>query len=313
MGTGATRDYDLGPKNHWRRTIWNEVLRRTAGREKEELILYLAGPQDLDRKVALQKSVPDQNLVAIDVVMENVNRVRQGASPALRGDIIDVLWSWPEDWPVCAVLMDFCSGIEWNNGGAYDPFETKPLRNATVMVNFMRGRDSWSNEIRENLERAGLLKPLWRSTLLGGEPELVVEETTNRAFQFLAFHAWDLFCVTQTGEARSPGPRGTRGAMLLPDDEQTAKEFNAEIGLILGAMKPRFFSYRSGNLVFDSAVFQSHARNLDRVPAHLQELKQNAEFAIAQNRAQMRSPELARAIAATLAVRTRRLRGRRVK
>jgi hypothetical protein len=78
MGTGATRDYDVGPKNHWRRTIWNEILRRTAGQEKEKLILYLAGPQDLDRKVALQKGVPDQNLVAIDVVMENVLRVRQG-------------------------------------------------------------------------------------------------------------------------------------------------------------------------------------------------------------------------------------------
>lgn len=69
MVTGATRDYDVGPKNHWRRTIWNEILRRTAGQEKEKLILYLAGPQDLDRKVALQKGVPDQNLVAIDVVM----------------------------------------------------------------------------------------------------------------------------------------------------------------------------------------------------------------------------------------------------
>ena len=92
--------------------------------------------------------------------------------------------------------------------------------------------------------------------------------------------------------------------------EQTAKEFNAEIGLILGMMKPRFFSYRSGHLVFDSAVFQSHARGLDRAPAHLQEVKKKAEIAIAQNIAKNRSPELARAIAATLAVRTRRLHRR---
>ena len=113
-----------------------------------------------------------------------------------------------------------------------------------------------------------------------------------------------------TGEARVPGPRGTRGAMLIPDDEQTGKEFNAEIGLILGMMKPRFFSYRSGRLVFDSAVFQSYARGLDRAPAHLQEVKKKAEIAIAQNIANMRSPDLARAIAATLAVRTHRLRKR---
>lgn len=107
--------------------------------------------------------------------------------------------------------MDFCSGIEWGNAGAYDVFETKPLRNAAVMVNFMRGRDRWSNEIRENLDRAGLLKPLWRATLPDNEPELVVEDTTNRAFQFLMFHAWDLLCVMETGKPRVPGPRGTSG------------------------------------------------------------------------------------------------------
>jgi hypothetical protein len=77
MGTGATRDYDVGPKNHWRRTIWNEILRRTAGQEKENLILYLAGPQDLDRKVALQKGVPDQNLVAIPKDTGGVYEQRQ--------------------------------------------------------------------------------------------------------------------------------------------------------------------------------------------------------------------------------------------
>ena len=55
MGTGATRDYDVGPKNHWRRTIWNEILRRTAGQEKEKLILYLAGPQILIGKLRFRK------------------------------------------------------------------------------------------------------------------------------------------------------------------------------------------------------------------------------------------------------------------
>jgi hypothetical protein len=142
------------------------------------------------------------------------------------------------------------------------------------------------------------------------EPELVVEDTTNRAFQFLMFHAWDLFCVIETGKARVPGPRGARAELLIPDDEQTANEFNAEVGLILGMMKPRFFSYRSGRLVFDSAVFQSHARGPDRAPARLREVKEKAETAIAQNVAKMRSPDLARAIAATLAVRTRRVRKR---
>jgi hypothetical protein len=205
--------------------------------------------------------------------------------------------------------MDFCSGIEWGNGSVYDAFETKPLRNAVIMVNFMRGRDRWSNQIRENLERAGLLKPLWRS-IDGGEPELVIEDTTNRAFQFLMFHAWELFCITTTGEGRRPGPRGTLAAVIFPEpsDEAAHNEFNAAVGLILGTMRPRFFSYRSGNLVFDSAVFQSHSRGLDKAPGQMEAAKARAEAEIAENVALNRPPELVRKIAATLAVRTRRLR-----
>jgi hypothetical protein len=81
MVTGATRDYDVGRKNHWRRTIWNEILRRTAGQEKQNVVLYLAGPQDLDRTVALQKGVPDQNLVAIDVVWKTSCACAKRPSP----------------------------------------------------------------------------------------------------------------------------------------------------------------------------------------------------------------------------------------
>jgi hypothetical protein len=73
-------------------------------------------------------------------------------------------------------------------------------------------------------------------------------------------------------------------------------------------MRPRFFSYRSGNLVFDSAVFQSHARGLDRASGLPQAAKTQAEADIACNVALNRSPELVRRIAATLAIRTLRLR-----
>jgi hypothetical protein len=58
------------------------------------------------------------------------------------------------------------------------------------------------------------------------------------------FNAWDLFCLITTGEGRQPGPRGTQTGLIFPEpgDEAAHNEFNAAVGLILGTMRPRFFS-----------------------------------------------------------------------
>jgi hypothetical protein len=160
---GSERNYRFGQKDHWRRTLWNEILRRTAGREKTEPILYLAGPQDLDRWVAESKGVPSQNLIAIDTKQSNVLSVKRLGLPAIDADAQELLVAWPHSRAVCGVVLDFCSGLEekvmWRTLSA---LLRSPFSGATIGINFMRGRDPSTNEYRDiiarhNLELCGFL------------------------------------------------------------------------------------------------------------------------------------------------------------
>lgn len=287
---GSGRDYKFGAKNNWRRAGWNEILRRTEGRERHEPILYLAGPQDLDRQVASQKGVPDQNLIAIDTEQSNIDAVRSGKGPAVRADVLDVLWSWPQRRAVCAVLLDFCSGIESKNVGIYDAFEREPLRNAIVMVNFQRGRDPWSNQLREALAGAELLDSLV------GEFD-GVESPKHRAYQFLLWHAWDCVATIAGRGSRTANHAGEARFPYVPRGDPDRGGFLTMILGFLRQMQPRFFSYKSGDLTFDSVVFRHHARI---VPTGfvLDELVEREKA--------WREPLVQRRVSAMLAVRTMR-------
>jgi len=304
---GATKNYGFGQKNNWRRTIWNEVLSRTAGKEKHQPILYLAGPQDMDRQIAIEKGVPPQNLIAIDRDTANVNSVRDGKAPAIQGDIIDVLWSWPESRPACAVMLDFCCGITWDVAGVYDAFQRKPLRNAIVMVNFMRGRDAWSNSMREMLSEAGLLVPLWRHDDASGEMVCVHSDLKHRAYQFLFWNAFDTVQASMgLGSAQSDGGKN-RYVFPEPDADGNAEpEMAAMVSLVYSGMRPKLFTYQSGALRFDSAVFQSMSRYLDKAEVFGVDVEE-AERDINEFTRRYSEPPVKRRIAATLAVRTQRL------
>lgn len=302
---GSIRDYGSGVKSNWRRAIWNEVLRRTDGREKTEPILYLAGPQDLDRKIAVQKGVNPQNLVAIDHYAANVQSVRKDGGLAIDGDALDVLWSWPEDRRVCAVLLDFCSGIQYRNASIYDVFERRPLSDAVIVVNFMRGRDPWSNSMRSALEAAGLLMPLWVQDKNGETVQIA--EPANRAYQFLLNHALETVSVVMRGESLVPGPDGRAAITYVPPEHPDHQRFVVVVSLVLNRMRPKFYSYRSGHLVFDSAVF-SHTLAGDHPSVFDSGLEEHYRELHGKHK-QYRLPDLTRKIAATLAIRTRRLAG----
>jgi hypothetical protein len=149
---GSTRDYRVGRKNNWRRWGWNRLLERTGGAELQDPILYLAGPQDLDRAVAVAKGVPPENLIAIDRCRRNVNGVRRAGGVAICADAILTLGAWPKDRPVAAIVLDFCCGLEpVIVRGLIDVMRRRPFRNAVVWLNFQRGRDFKSNAMRAGL------------------------------------------------------------------------------------------------------------------------------------------------------------------
>lgn len=298
---GSTKDYNFGPKNHWRRTQWNEVLRRTKGREKSELVIYLPGSQDIDRTISTAKGVPYSNLVAVDLDTENVAKVRASKGSAIEADLIDVLWSWPDNHPVCAVLMDFCSGLEFNNTAVYDPLARRPFRNAVAVANFMRGRDSWSNPTRAILEKAGLLRDI---EFLDGQRV----QSTSRALQFLLRHTVEILSIACGGVAPSAPGNTQRGKKLeiafIESSSSEHHEYVRMVLTILKSMRPKFFTYRSGVLTFDSVVFNHHTV---RMSDDVKELIWSDPEMLSIEKANC-SAEVRRKIAATLAVRTHRLK-----
>lgn len=286
---GATRSYRNGRKNNWRRAVWNEVLRRTASRERSEVILYLPGARDLDREVATSKGVPHQNLIAVDRHEANVRAVRAGGSFAICADVLDVLWAWPDHVPVCAVLLDLTSGITADTVALFDPFQRRPLRDAVVMVNMLRGRDAWSNERRS----------LLRSTSLDTLASRVLNtESGNRAAQLLILDAW--------GMLDSLAHFADTGETVVVDRRTIHYPSASGIHAIAGFVRlrcPWLFSYHSGRLVFDTVIVEPYAFvNNSGAPDDWLDDDMTAITA-RWHRADVR-----RRIAAMLAIRTRRAR-----
>lgn len=283
MADGACKDYKFGQKNNWRRAMWNQVLLRTKGKEKTLPILYLAGPQDIDREVACQKGVPSGQMIAIDRSFDNVSRIREGGESAIHADAIEVLLSWPSDRPVAAVLLDFCCGLSRAlvlklNRAVNRP----PFAGAVIMVNFMRGRDADSNGIRSAMSEIG-------------NPCLTVngvrhDSAKHRALQFLL--SWWIHLFARSGRAVG---------------EDAEDVFNEFVQAGLRVQVPWLWSYQSGNLVFDSAVFFPIAKRIDW--QSMMESQGLSESKFRKMQRELSTPSVSRKIAATLAVRTMRQAG----
>jgi hypothetical protein len=147
---GSRLDYKFSSKNHWRRTIWNDVLRRTNGREKKEVILYLPGKDDLDRNVALSKGVPDNNLIAVEKNKENVKSLRKKGVNVIEGDLFSVVESWSSSKKICAILADICSGVEPSVLNIFSSISLREsARESVLMLNMQRGRDPRTSKLRD--------------------------------------------------------------------------------------------------------------------------------------------------------------------
>jgi hypothetical protein len=98
------------------------------------------------------------------------------------------------------------------------------------------------------------------------------------------------------------------GHMVCPHEDASEAERNrfvANVSRMLTSMEPKFISYKSGPVTFDSAVFQPLWRGLDK-PHPLTELRDRAEAAIKKQSDKFKELGIVRRIAAMNAVRTMR-------
>ena len=154
---GSIKTYDEGgQKGNWRRSIWNEVLRRISDERAIGPILYLPGPGDVDRKIAISKGVRTQDLIAIDSFKPTAMNIRRTGVPALHAKVEAVVQVWQDERPVAGVLLDFPCGFEKAPVcSAVVCMTRKPFQKSVVMFNLKRGRDLWSNNIRSGLASIG--------------------------------------------------------------------------------------------------------------------------------------------------------------
>jgi len=143
------KDYKFGRKNQWRRTLWNQIRARVQVSPAEAVVVYLAGPDNLDRTEAMRRGFKPNNLIAVDRDERIVRTLRHSGQLSIAADFCEVLLAWNPKREVHVVIGDFCSGLENNilcNLGAVASLPS--FRNTVFAFNFLRGRDPSSNAFR---------------------------------------------------------------------------------------------------------------------------------------------------------------------
>lgn len=145
-------NYSYGNKKQWRRWLWNRIAERTEDR-KNAFVLFLAGEDALDVAVAEQKGFQRKNMIAVERDRTTLQKLRASGLLAIEGDLLDVLAGWPQDRPIDVLCADFCCGLEMKILQSLHQVPLIPsLSNAALAFNFLRGRDSSTNPVRQALK-----------------------------------------------------------------------------------------------------------------------------------------------------------------
>src|SRR4030042_4063802 len=310
MSKGAEKNYKFGQKNNWRRRVWNEIvyrLKKSKRLPKDALVLYLAGEQDLDRKIAIEKGFNPDNLIIIEKNLSIADKLRKDKKLVLKGDILEILCGWANLGKSADVIYgDFCCGLEPSLGIFEDVTHASSLTDAIILLNLQRGRDPRSEDIRSVYEKY-----------------CAEEYKKNRAAAFLfqrAVIGWNYrFHRTRTEyyleDESVLKNKVMKAPLLFP---QTEEEFR-ELIRIFNNYDPVFFSYNSGNVIMDSVVFVPFSYYFKQeYPKKYLEMKkrfEEANIGFKEKSIWHNSPsvlESQKQINAILAVRTMKLQGKRV-
>lgn len=145
-------DYDYSVKNNWRRWQWNRIIERLPIHKKDAVVLYLCGDQDMDRKIAIEKKFKPQNLIAIDIMPEKIEKVRAAGGIGMVGDICDFIIHHKGRPKIDVIVADFCCGLT----STVYTFMLSMLassglsKNCIVAVNLLRGRDGVHTQFSKN-------------------------------------------------------------------------------------------------------------------------------------------------------------------
>jgi hypothetical protein len=293
--------YANGTKQTWRGWQWNKIVEKLCrGRSlgpastkeilKTKTILYLVGPHDIDREVAIKKGFSNENLIAVDIERDRVVSARNGGGFALHGGLSDVLAAWPVDRSIDGIVADFCAGIDDRFNTFAMALANVKFTKCVVAVNLLRGRDKINDSVR--------------NAMLEAIPKDVYDQSKDcgghwHEFKHRGYFAW-LKIAGHAAEALNIIRFRDRGEPMSTTDFRETSE------RILAEMNPVFYSYKSGVQVFDSVVLENSNFQVKRSFSHGVHRKMlsavDAVFGCGVKKAR-------RQIAATMAVRTMKTQG----
>jgi len=140
---GSDLNYNFGRKNQWRKWVWNKFKDSFPHNRKEKIILYLSGPSDIDREIAINKGFDSRNLIAVDTNHKNIENIRKSGNLAICGDLSEIIFNWNME-PISGIHADFCHGV---NDSVINRFmlslcSENVAPGAAICANFLRGRDT---------------------------------------------------------------------------------------------------------------------------------------------------------------------------
>jgi len=245
--------YKFGNKNNWRRWVWNRIVEKYKKPKKDAVIVYLAGMEDLDRKIAIERGFSPSNMIAVDNSKEVVETLRKKGAIAIHGDLFGVLKGFSGTAVRIDILIaDVCCGVndsvyrfaeymtDDENANIFDfdmfngldenkgrTIRLKDLRLPVVMFNFMRGRDP------------GIILNSFKDKKIKHRGRMLMETMSDIRSKSKSNNT----IISNSGfqhDLQSNNP----GAEVI---EEWESEWYS----------PEYRSYKSGNIVMDSVVFNT--------------------------------------------------------
>lgn len=226
--SGADFDYNFGAKRNWRRWAWNQIQERY--KNKNRPVLYLAGVEDFDGKIAKEKGFRDIDLIAVERDPQVVQQIRSTGRLCIQGDVLEAAVCLTAHGHQLAVVnADLTHGLTKDDIRRVVELCIHPLGHRVVFaINLLRGRDTEINPFRAWFEPAFKAMRLSCTEDCGFDPK-------HRGQQFLL--SWAALLAAKVFSVNSE-----------------AEYWEAASALIKHSAC-RFHSYRSQNQTFNSVVF----------------------------------------------------------
>ena len=208
--------------------MWNRIAERIDVPPRDAIVMYMPGAEDLDLEVAKRHGFREQNMIGVERDKAVLANLRARNRLCVHGDFCEVVCAFNAAGRIDAVLGDLTCGLEPRVENSIETMQQLPhLERAVFMFNFMRGRDARSSSGRQAIDNT--------VKRFGGDERLL----KNRAFHLLFGLSVRLL------EARLSSDR------VIKDFETEKWE------RYWSALNHDGMSYRSGDLVFDSAVWKN--------------------------------------------------------